>query len=115
MSAEHLPANSGLKPQEYSDPILGRILLGFAEVRFTAQRCKLEKAGASSSVDEPAAYHTEGILSLPAEGRFDYLLNCPERVKERLNRWATTIRRCPVRLTCSPRKTNCRWSKRKEQ
>ena len=29
-------------------------------------------------VDEPAAYHAEGILYLPAEARFDYLLNRPE-------------------------------------
>ena len=31
-----------------------------------------------SRVDEPAAYHAEGILYLPAEARFDYLLNRPE-------------------------------------
>jgi len=29
-------------------------------------------------VDEPAAYHAGGILYLPAEARFDYLLNRPE-------------------------------------
>jgi type I restriction enzyme M protein len=29
-------------------------------------------------VDEPAAYHAEGILYLSAESRFDYLLNRPE-------------------------------------
>jgi type I restriction enzyme M protein len=29
-------------------------------------------------VDEPAAYHAEGILYLPAEARFDYLLSLPE-------------------------------------
>ena len=61
-------ANSGLKPQEYSGPILGLIFLRFAEVRFAAQRAKLEKASASarrgSRVDEPAAYHAEGILYL---------------------------------------------------
>ncbi len=31
-----------------------------------------------SRVDEPAAYHAEGILYLAAEARFDYLLNRPE-------------------------------------
>jgi type I restriction-modification system DNA methylase subunit len=31
-----------------------------------------------SRVDEPAAYHAEGILYLPAEARFNYLLNRPE-------------------------------------
>ena len=29
-------------------------------------------------MDDPTAYHAEGILYLPAEARFDYLLNRPE-------------------------------------
>ena len=47
-AADRFRANSGLKTQEYSGPILGLIFLRFAEVRFAAQRAKLEKAGASS-------------------------------------------------------------------
>ena len=31
-----------------------------------------------SRLDEPAAYHAEGVLYLPAEARFDYVLNRPE-------------------------------------
>src|SRR5206468_320595 len=31
-----------------------------------------------SRADDPAAYHAEGILYLPAEARFDYLLKRPE-------------------------------------
>ena len=81
-AADQFRANSGLKAQEYSGPILGLIFLRFAEVRFTAQRVKLEQAGASSRrgsrVDEPAAYHAEGILYLAPEARFDYLLTLPE-------------------------------------
>ena len=81
-AADQFRANSGLKSQEYSAPVLGLIFLRFAEVRFAAQRAKLEKASASarrgSRVDEPAAYHAEGILYLPAEARFDYLLSLPE-------------------------------------
>jgi type I restriction-modification system DNA methylase subunit len=81
-AADQFRANSGLKSQEYSAPVLGLIFLRFAEVRFAAQRAKLEKAGASSRrgsrVDEPAAYHAEGVLYLPTEARFDYLLNRPE-------------------------------------
>ena len=81
-AADQFRANSGLKAQEYSAPVLGLIFLRFAEVRFAAQRAKLEKASASarrgSRVDEPAAYHAEGILYLPAEARFDYLLHRPE-------------------------------------
>lgn len=81
-SADQFRANSGLKAQEYSGPILGIIFLRFAEVRFVAQRAKLEKASASSrrgsKVDEPAAYHAEGILYLAPNARFDNLLNLPE-------------------------------------
>jgi type I restriction enzyme M protein len=87
-AADQLRANSELKSQEYSAPVLGLIFLRFAEVRFTAQRAALEKAAANggkgnlprrgSRLDEPAAYHAEGILYLPTEARFDYLLNRPE-------------------------------------
>ena len=56
--------------------------LRFAEARFAAQRAKLEKVSASSRrgsrVDEPAAYHADGILYLAPNARFDFLLNLPE-------------------------------------
>lgn len=86
-AADQFRANSGLKAAEYSTPVLGLIFLRFADARFAAQRAKLESAatataGASSRrgsrVDEPDAYHAEGILYLPAEARFDYLLDLPE-------------------------------------
>ncbi len=81
-AADQFRANSGLKAQEYSGPILGLIFLRFAEVRFAAQRAKLEKAGGSSRrasrLDEPAAYHAENVLYLAPEARFDYLLTLPE-------------------------------------
>ena len=81
-TADQFRANSGLKAQEYSGPILGLIFLRFAEVRFAIQRSKLEAAGASSRrgsrIDEPTAYHAEGILYLSPEARFDYLLTLPE-------------------------------------
>ncbi len=81
-AADQFRANSGLSAAQYSQPVLGLIFLRFAEVRFAAQRTKLEKTVASarrgSRIDEPAAYHAEGILYLPAEARFDYLLTRPE-------------------------------------
>jgi len=81
-AADQFRANSCLKSQEYSAPVPGLIFLRFAEVRFGAKRATLEKAGASSRrgsrVDEPSAYHAEGILYRPAEARFAYLLNLPE-------------------------------------
>ncbi len=92
-AADQFRANSGLKAQEYSGPILGLIFLRFAEVRFAAQRAKLSLPSPSgrgvggegaqpsrrgSRVDEPAAYHAEGILYLAPEARFDHLLMLPE-------------------------------------
>ena len=81
-AADQFRANSGLKAQEYSGPILGLIFLRFAEVRFSAQRARLEKETVSSRrgsrIDKPDAYHADGILYLPAESRFDYLLELPE-------------------------------------
>ena len=41
-AADQFRANSGLKSQEYSAPVLGLIFLRFAEVRFAVQRVKLE-------------------------------------------------------------------------
>jgi type I restriction enzyme M protein len=81
-AADQFRANSGLKAQEYSGPILGLIFLRFADVRFAAQRAKLEKAGASarrgSRVDDPTAYHADGVLYLPPDARFGHLLTLPE-------------------------------------
>jgi len=81
-AADQFRANSGLKAQEYSGPILGLIFLRFADVRFAVQRAKLDKAGASSRrgsrVDEPAAYHADNVLNLAPEARFDFLLTLPE-------------------------------------
>ena len=81
-AADQLRANSGLKPQEYSGPILGLIFLRFAEVRFAALRAKLESAGSSarrgSRADDPTAYQAESVLYLSTEARFDYLLTLPE-------------------------------------
>jgi type I restriction enzyme M protein len=81
-AADQFRANSGLKAQEYSGPILGLIFLRFAEARFAALRDKLEAAGSSSRrgcrVDDPAAYQAEGVLYLAPEARYDALLALPE-------------------------------------
>lgn len=81
-AADQFRANSGLKPQEYSGPILGLIFLRFAEARFAALREELEAADASSRrrsrADDPKAYHAQNVLYLAEEARFDYLLTLPE-------------------------------------
>ena len=81
-AADQLRANSGLTSQQYSQPVLGLIFLRFAEVRFDKRRAELEKAGASgrraSRIDDPTAYHAEGVIYLSVKARFATLLNLPE-------------------------------------
>ena len=82
-AADQFRANSGLNAAQYSTPVLGLIFLRFAEVRFARRRAELEKAGASSRrgtsrVDDPAAYHAEGVLYLTPNARFEHLLSLPE-------------------------------------
>jgi type I restriction enzyme M protein len=79
--ADALRANSGLKSQQYAQPVLGLIFLRFADARFAARRAELAKAVTGrrgSRVDDPGAYHASGVLFLPAEARFDELLEYPE-------------------------------------
>ncbi len=82
-AADQFRANSGLKAAQYATPVLGLIFLRFAEARFAHRRTQLEKGGASSRrgasrIDEPKAYHAEGILYLTPNARFDHLLQLPE-------------------------------------
>ncbi len=81
-AADQLRANSGLKASQYSQPVLGLIFLRFAEVRFGVQRAALEKQAVGgrrgSRVEEPTAYHAEGVLYLTPTARFEYLLALPE-------------------------------------
>lgn len=56
-----------------------------------------------SRLDEPAAYHAEGILYLPAEARFDYLLNRPEaeNIGAKVNAVMRDVAKCEVRVANS--------------
>jgi type I restriction enzyme M protein len=81
-AADQFRANSGLTAAQYSQPVLGLIFLRFAEVRFAAQRTKLDKTAPTSRrgsrLDDPSAYHAEGVLYLTPDARFDHLLALPE-------------------------------------
>lgn len=93
-AADQLRANSGLTAAQYSTPVLGLIFLRFAEARFAKRRAELEnppspaRAGegrgegksrrTSSRIDEPSAYHAEGVVYLTPNARYDRLLNLPE-------------------------------------
>ena len=81
-AADQFRANSGLTAAQYSQPVLGLIFLRFAEVRFAIQRAKLDKTSASSRrgsrLEDPGAYHADGVLHLTPDARFDHLLALPE-------------------------------------
>jgi type I restriction enzyme M protein len=81
-AADQFRANSGLTAAQYSQPVLGLIFLRFAEVRFATQRAKLDKTVTSSRrgsrIEDPAAYHADGVLYLTPGARFDHLLALPE-------------------------------------
>src|ERR1019366_7557824 len=81
-AADQFRANSGLTAAQYSQPVLGLIFLRFAEVKFSAQRAKFDKTASSSRrgsrMDDPTAYHADGVLFLNSKARFDHLLALPE-------------------------------------
>ena len=81
-AADQLRANSGLTSAQYSTPVLGLIFLRFSDTRFAKRRATLEKTAVSSRrgsrMDDPAAYHAEGVLYLTPNARFDKLLHLPE-------------------------------------
>ncbi len=84
-AADQLRANSGLTAQQYSQPVLGLIFLRFAEARFLALRQALETQAKGrrrgSRLDDPKAYHAEGVLYLAPEARFERLLTLPEQAQ----------------------------------
>jgi type I restriction enzyme M protein len=85
-AADELRANSGLTSAQYSQPVLGLIFLRFADARFQAQRQELAKAATGrrgSRVDDPGSYHAAGVLFLPANARYDALLEWPEGGKDK--------------------------------
>jgi len=81
-AADQFRANSGLKAQEYSAPILGLIFLRFADARFMPRWNELKAAGGSerrgSREEDPNAYQSEGLLYLPPGSRYRELLELPE-------------------------------------
>lgn len=79
--ADQLRANSNLKAAEYSVPVLGLIFLRFADYKFTLAKQKLEKkqkSGGRRGISKVDYQAMKGVLYLPENARFSYLLNLPE-------------------------------------
>ena len=65
-TADQLWANTGLKPSEFSTPVLGLIFLRHADKRFSDAAALLHAKGIAPAEREPIDYQAEGVLCLPA-------------------------------------------------
>lgn len=76
--ADQLRANSGLKPSEYSRPVLGLLFLRYAEGQFSRVEKTLAPKPGSRIKPGPDDYKERGVIYLSPEARFAYLLALPE-------------------------------------
>jgi type I restriction enzyme M protein len=77
-TADQLRANSGLKPSEYSRPVLGLLFLRYAEARFADAEIALKPRPGSRLTPGPDAFKARGVLYLTPEARFSQLRDLPE-------------------------------------
>lgn len=80
-AADQLRANSKLSSSEYSTPVLGLIFLRFADYKFTLAKNKIEselKDKNSRMGIRKEHYQAKGVLYIPDNARFNYLLQLPE-------------------------------------
>lgn len=69
-AADQLWANTGLKPSEFSNPVLGLIFLRYAEKRFHEAEAKLIDKGLDAHEIEKFDYQAEGALYCPITPAF---------------------------------------------
>jgi len=77
-AADQLWANTGLRPADFSEPVLGLIFLRYADKRFSEVRESLLAKGFDEDELEPDAFQAEGVVYLPDHARFSYLLKLTE-------------------------------------
>ncbi|WP_284449159.1 type I restriction-modification system subunit M [Pseudoxanthomonas mexicana] len=77
-AADQLWANTGLRPADFSEPVLGLIFLRYADKRFEeAHKALLKKGFHADELDE-TDYQAEGVVYLPESARFSSLLQLTE-------------------------------------
>ncbi|MEI7510703.1 MAG: class I SAM-dependent DNA methyltransferase [Candidatus Peregrinibacteria bacterium] len=80
-AAVQLRANSGLKLNEISEPILGLIFLKFADVRFKRASAEIEaernKTQGRQAPITPDTYKAKGVLFLSENATYTFLMNLP--------------------------------------
>lgn len=79
-AADQLRANSELSAQEYSVPVLGLIFLRYADHKFSEaeKEIDIKQPANSRRKISKADYQARGVMYLPDEARYSYLLNQPE-------------------------------------
>lgn len=81
-AAEQLRANSSLRLNEMSEPILGLIFLKFADVKFRRAKVEIEveraKAKGRQAPITPDHYKQRGVPYIPEKAAYSYLMNLPE-------------------------------------
>lgn len=79
-AANQLWANTGLRPAQFSAPVLGLIFLRYAEDKFTQAEEKLGPIGSGKRRKiSKADYEAEGVIFLRPEARFSFLQALPEK------------------------------------
>ncbi len=82
-AADHLWANTGLRPSQFSTPVLGLIFLRYAEKRFVDMHAALKKEGIDPKKADKYDYQEKGVLYLPKRALFSHL---PERIAFEIER-----------------------------
>lgn len=78
-AADQLWANTGLKPSQFSTPVLGLIFLRYAEKRFAEAEARIGPVGSGTRRKiSRADYDAEGVIFLRPEARFSHLQTLPE-------------------------------------
>ena len=78
-SADQLWANTGLKPSQFSAPVLGLIFLRYAEKRFAEVEARIGPVGSGNRRKiSRADYDAEGVIFLRPEARFSHLQSLTE-------------------------------------
>lgn len=78
-AADQLWANTGLKPAEFSGPVLGLVFLRYAEKNYAEAEVKLGPIGSGGRRKiSKADYEAEGVIFLPPEARFPHLQSLTE-------------------------------------
>lgn len=78
-AADQLWANTGLKPSQFSTPVLGLIFLRYAEKRFAEVEARIGPVGSGNRRKvSKADYEAEGVIFLRPEARFSHLQSLSE-------------------------------------